>query len=88
MPKRVDANQPTIVRDLREAGATVEHLHTIGHGCPDILVGFRGRSWVFEIKSPGGAMTPDEVKWHEEWRGQVHVIYSAAEALRIMWGIE
>lgn len=86
--KKVDANQPTIVRDLREAGATVEHLHTLGKGCPDILVGFRGRTWLFEIKTFGGALTADEIDWHAAWRGQVDVIYSAQDALKIMGVIE
>ena len=51
MPKRVDMNQPEIVADLRGIGATVQHLHMVGKGCPDILVGFRGNNWLFEIKT-------------------------------------
>lgn len=40
--KRVDRNQAEIVKALREAGASIAHLHTIGHGVPDILVGVQG----------------------------------------------
>jgi hypothetical protein len=32
---RVDANQPEIVAALRKCGATVQHLHQVGHGARD-----------------------------------------------------
>jgi len=78
---RADANQRAIVRALRAAGATVEHLHRVGHGCPDLLVGFRGRTFAFEVKAGDGQLTPDEMAWHENWRGQVAIVRSEDEAL-------
>ena len=83
---RVDANQPQIVAALRKMGATVLHLHTIGHGCPDILVGHRGKNALVEIKDgekPPSAqkLTPDEAAFHAEWRGQVAVINSVNDAI-------
>ena len=50
MPARVDANQPVIVAALRAIGATVQHLHAVGQGCPDILVGYDGVNFLMEIK--------------------------------------
>ena len=38
----VDANQTAIIRALRKAGVSVQPLHTVGQGCPDIIAGFRG----------------------------------------------
>lgn len=35
---RTDANQASIVRDLRAAGCMVLSLHRVGDGCPDLLV--------------------------------------------------
>lgn len=38
MPRRkarVDANQSEVVAAFRAAGATVQHLHMVGGGCPD-----------------------------------------------------
>ena len=86
MPKSVDANQPEIVATLRAAGATVQHLHEVGRGCPDILVGFRFQNYLFEIKNPARAwkITPDEKVWFSKWRGQVNIIETAEEALLIM----
>lgn len=92
MPKRVDANQREIVEGLRKVGATVEHLHTIGKGCPDILVGYKrwnGRhmNYLMEIKHGKGQLTPDEHDWHEKWNGQVAVVRTVREALGII-GVE
>lgn len=89
MPKRVDANQPAIVQALREVGASVQHLHAVGRGCPDILIGFRGVSYVAEIKDGSKPpskrrLTPDEEEWHQKWRGQVAIIETIEDALRLI----
>lgn len=83
---KVDANQREIVAALRGVGCTVQHLHIVGQGCPDILVGCRGTNLLLELKDsrrPPSArkLTPDEVEWHERWRGQVAVVSSVEEAL-------
>ena len=86
---RIDKNQPEIVMALRQAGATVSHLHEIGKGMPDLAVGFRGVNYFFEVKDGSKApskqrLTPDEERWHSEWRGQVAIIRNADEALRLI----
>jgi hypothetical protein len=62
---RIDANQPAIVAAIRKMGATVLHLHTIGKGAPDILIGYQGKNALVELKDgakPPSArkLTPDE----------------------------
>ena len=86
---KVDGNQSVVVRDLRSCGVSVQHLHAIGQGCPDILCGWKGRNWAFEIKDPAQPpskrrLTDDEIDWHKAWSGQVSVIETAEDALRIM----
>ena len=86
---KVDANQSEIVAAFRKAGATVTPLHAVGQGCPDLLVGFRGVNYAVEVKDgakPPSArkLTPDQVSWHDTWRGQVAVVKSAAEALALL----
>jgi len=82
---RVDANQPAIVAALRDIGATVQHLHMVGDGCPDILVGYKGRTYVMEIKAtPKSRLTDDERAWHEDWRGTVFVVTSPEQAVEIV----
>jgi hypothetical protein len=87
-PARVDANQPEIVRALRQVGATVQHLHTVGHGCPDLLVARNGNMYLLEIKVGGARLTDDERKWHECWAAHVYVVRSIGEALAAIGAAE
>jgi hypothetical protein len=84
LPKKVDANQPEIVKALRKAGATVQPLHVIGRGCPDILVGWHGRNYLFEIKQAGCKLTGDEKDFHSQWLGQVGIVCKVEDALKLM----
>jgi hypothetical protein len=91
MAKKVDKNQPLIVRDLRKAGAMVQSLAEIGQGVPDLLVGWQGKNFLFEVKDPmqppsRQRLTPHEQTWHALWQtgGQVHVIRTTEDALKIM----
>ena len=85
--RRVDANQPETVDALRQAGATVTHLHTVGKGCPDLIVGFRGHNYLLECKVIGGKLTEAEKDWHETWEGQRAIVHSAEEALAAIGAI-
>lgn len=84
--RKVDANQAAITAALRRVGASVQPLHTVGQGCPDLLVGYRGVNSVLEVKDgtkPPSAqkLTPDEANWHARWRGQVTIVRTVDEAL-------
>lgn len=80
---RVDANQPAIVAALRSVGATVQHLHTVGHGCPDLLVGRSGATYLLEVKSDKGKLTPQEQEWHDTWGGKpVSIVRTIEEGIR------
>ena len=80
--RRVDGNQAEIVSALRAIGATVQHLHTIGKGCPDLLVGFRGENYLLEVKKDSKAkLTPDEVGWQSVWKGSIFTVSSVTEAV-------
>ena len=81
---KVDANHAEIVAALRGIGAHVQSIANIGDGCPDLLVSFRGKWFVFEVKSPGGKLTPDEARWHNEARASVFVVFGAGEAIKIL----
>lgn len=83
---KVDANQAEIVQALRQIGATVQSLAAVGNGCPDLLVGYRNRLFLLEIKDgnkPPSAqkLTPDQVEWHRVWQGHVVVVNSVDSAI-------
>ena len=80
---RIDANQPEIVAYLRACGASVQPLHMVGGGCPDLACGYQGRTVLIEVKDGSQPpsrrkLTPDEQRWHEEWRGDVEIVESIA----------
>ena len=78
---KADENQPAIVEALRAVGATVQHLHMIGQGCPDIVVGYQGSNYLLEIKSADGKLTYSEGEWHLDWQGQVAIVRTIDDAL-------
>ena len=86
---RKDDNQDEIVDALRAIGATVQTLHQLGCGVPDLLVGWRGANLLLEVKDGSKPpsrrrLTKDEADWHEAWRGQVATVNSADEALELL----
>jgi hypothetical protein len=86
---RVDGNQAQIVDDLRKFGASVQSLSSIGGGCPDLLVGYRGLNFLFEVKDPkqkpsDRILTEDELKWHSGWRGNCRTIESSEQAIDLL----
>ncbi len=84
--KKVDNNQTQVVKALRDLGATVQHLHAVGKGCPDIVVGFKGKNLLLEIKDGDKkVLTPDQVNWHKLWKGQVNVVTSVDDAKLLLW---
>ncbi len=90
---RTDNNQAPIVAALRSLGASVTSLHAVGGGCPDLLVGYDGRTLLLEVKNRstharrrGGARTEEsQDAWLGAWRGGpariVHDIDEAVDAV-------
>jgi hypothetical protein len=89
---RVDENQGEIVRALQAYGCTTQSLASVGLGCPDQLIGYRGVNILMEIKNPEQdpnkrKLTPDQRGWHERWRGQKAVVETIDEALDVVRNI-
>jgi len=84
---RVDANQAEIVAALRKAGCSVTPTHKAGEGFPDLAVGYRGATFLLELKDgskPPSArvLTEAQVRWHGQWLGHKAVVCNVDEALR------
>ena len=79
---RVDANHRDITRLLRDIGCSVESLHRVGGGVPDLLVGFQRRNLLLEVKTEKGKIDDDQLIWHRGWAGQVAVVRSLDDCLR------
>jgi Holliday junction resolvase len=86
LAKRTDSNQSRIVNALRDGGASVTTLHTVGNGCPDIVVGLRGVNYLIEIKTDTGKLNSNEIRWHKNWNGQVAIVRTIEEAIELVFG--
>lgn len=79
-----DRNQPKIVEDLRDIGATVKILTGVGDDFPDIIVGWQGENFLFEIKSAKGELSKGQKKFRAEWRGQVDKAKTLGDILKVL----
>ena len=89
MAKRIDANHNDIVSGIRAVGGEVQSLASIGKGCVDVLVAFRGVWYTAEIKDgtkppSKRALTLNETIWHERFsrHAPVHIWTSLDDALK------
>jgi hypothetical protein len=82
-----DINEPEIVQALRAVGATVVQLDKP----VDLLVGYRGKSVLMEVKQPGikvksgdqkFSLTPNQKKFYAQWQGgELYTVRSVEQAL-------
>jgi Holliday junction resolvase len=84
--KRVDSNQNEIINAFIALGASVLNLSRVGQGCPDLLIGYKGKhSILIEVKSKSGKFTEPQVKFMQNWRGgAVNRIDSVDAAIRLI----
>jgi len=87
--KKVDTNQSQIVKQLRKIGCSVAITSMIGNGFVDIVVGFRNKNFLFELKDGNKSasrkrLTPDEEKFFLTWKGQVNKVETLDEILKII----
>lgn len=82
---KVDKNQTEIVNAFRRMGFSVQHLHTVGGGVPDLLIGRGGVNLLVEVKDGGKAkLTVDQIKWHNEWRGQIAIVRNIDDVIKLV----
>ena len=86
---RIDENQPGIVKALVDMGASVQLLHAVGGGCPDLLIGWKHKNFLIEIKNPkkpkaDQRLTPQQVYWHNGWAGKKAVARTLEEVIAII----
>lgn len=87
---RRDANHADIVDALERVGCSVLDLAAVGGGCPDLLVGIGGRSFLVEVKNSarkGGKNNNADTltkqrEFREAWKGRTAVVDSVDAALR------
>jgi hypothetical protein len=77
-----DRNEPEIVAALEAIGCTVIRLDL-----PlDLLVYYKKKFWLLEIKAEGGRLTKGQREFIERHPGPVAVVREPEEAIRIVTG--
>lgn len=69
MPKytaKRDYAEKEVVRTLQELGVSVWRLDQP----VDLLLGFRGETWLAEVKTGKAKFNANQVKFMDEWRGK------------------
>lgn len=74
---------------IRRIGAEVTHIHTVGNGVSDLLVSFRQRWYVLEVKDGDKPpsqrdLTEDERKWINKQRAPVFIVNNPQDAVEIL----
>ncbi len=82
---RTDDNQTDIVKRFREFGISVAVTSDVGSGYPDLTCGVLKNSFLVEVKDGDKEpsrqkLTPDQVKFHREWQGNIKIISTIEEA--------
>jgi len=86
---RKDENQNPIVQALAQAGIQVVDTSAVGNGFPDLVLGFRGKNYLIEVKNPAKPkadrqLTDDQKKFHATWNGQINTVETIDEILAII----
>ena len=74
-----DANEPEIVAALKAIGASVERIDKP----VDLIVGYRRRTLLMEVKVPNGKLTSDQETFFDSYRGEAYVVRSPEEAIEV-----
>ena len=82
---RTDRNQAEVIRALEKLGATVEPIRSIRPGVPDLLVGFQGRNYLIEVKTPKtGRLSEAQKFWRDGWKGSKPFVIKTTDDV-ILW---
>ena len=70
-----DGNEAEIVLELRRYGFSVYMLDQ-----PlDLLVGYRGRTYLVEVKLPKASLTKTQIEFLDGWRGDATVLRNSED---------
>ena len=84
--KKVDKNQASVVKTLRDYGADVFLLHMVGGGIPDLMVCYDDHTILMEVKDGlDKKLTPQQITLFAGWQGgPLHRINSCEEAINVL----
>jgi len=84
--KKTDKNQKDVVKALRDYGADVFLLHTVGGGIPDLMVCYANQTILMEVKDGADKkLTPQQITLFANWKGgPLHRVNNVEEAISVL----
>lgn len=85
-----DRNTRDICKGLREAGAKVWYWKAISRskGCFDLIVAHGGITYMLEVKSEKGVLSPEQIEFHKAWTGGPFAVVRTLDEAKIAIGME
>ncbi len=80
--KKMDINQTDIANQAKTLGISYQSLHELGKGCPDAIFGYAGINLFVEIKSGKNDLNDMQIKYHDDWQGQIITIRNISELIQ------
>src|SRR3977135_1918743 len=74
---RTDNNQHELIEALKKIGARCYYIKEP----VDLVVGFRGRTLLLEVKGEGKQLTKAQEEFIKTWPGEIHVCHDITEAI-------
>jgi hypothetical protein len=74
---RTDNNQHELVEALKKIGARCYYIKEP----VDLVVGFRGRNILLEVKGEGKRLTQTQTDFIATWPGEIHIAHDIDEAI-------
>lgn len=81
---RTDATQTEIVSALRQMGCSVALTHQVGNDFPDLVVGYRGRTFLVELKDgrkppSKRTLSAGQRRFATMWRGDAVLTFTSVD---------
>lgn len=82
-----DGNHGSITRTFQALGCTVQDTSQVGGGFPDLVVAVFGTSYLVEVKSDDGKLSPSQVGFCDRWRGAVYMVKTDNDVVNMVQGL-
>lgn len=85
--RSVDANEKEIIKSLRMMGASAYHVESYTDGFPDLVVGWQGETYIFEVKNRKGKNKLEESQkaFMLTWKGgKAKIVRDLDDILEVM----
>lgn len=85
----VDSVQREIVETLSALGCSVVCTHAVGMGFSDLVIGYRGQTYLCECKDPKtpNRFTDAQKRFRQAWNGNYIVLTCKDDALNLVLAI-